>query len=324
MRRFHLSKNQAVLFGIVVVVVAAIGFLGVLPGSAPAGFEFSGLSWMQGPPLSRATLKGNAVAVYFASPGCIACEDFTRNMQALQDRYGTKGLVVIGIQRPRYAFENNQNLIRQESKKLGLSHPLALDGTGQTAERFNARRPSVHLFGKNGSLLLGYAGTDANVIEKSVAQALGTPIRTLPKILEPVDVVYAGYRFANRPLGNKEGLVPDRVTTYAAPGGLNPGQLYLEGAWESGPESLKSKGVGRIGMAFAGKRVRIVAKTASPARVLYNGVPLSKDKAGADLSGDQFAGSTERVYEIANLSAGAHSLYLEVPPGFELYEWGVS
>ena len=53
-------------------------------------------------------------------------------MEDLQKKYADKGLVILGIHSPEFAFEKIPENVEKAVKKYGLTYPVALDNGFKT------------------------------------------------------------------------------------------------------------------------------------------------------------------------------------------------
>ena len=96
--------------------------------------ELSGLTnWINSEPIeSIESLKGKVVLVDFWTYSCINCIRTFPHIQDLQDKYADKGLVILGIHAPEFAFEKVPANVQKAVKKYELTYPIAMDNDFST------------------------------------------------------------------------------------------------------------------------------------------------------------------------------------------------
>jgi peroxiredoxin len=93
--------------------------------------EFCGLKWI-GTPHTLAQLRGKVVLIRFWLADCSLCSNSAPALNTLYKRYGSKGLVVIGIHHPKSASVRDQAVVEQAAKRNGFAFPIAIDNNWQT------------------------------------------------------------------------------------------------------------------------------------------------------------------------------------------------
>jgi thiol-disulfide isomerase/thioredoxin len=78
------------------------------------------------------SLEGKVVLVDFWTYSCINCIRTFPYLQDLQEKYADKGLVILGIHSPEFAFEKKPENVAGALKKYGLTCPVALDNDFKT------------------------------------------------------------------------------------------------------------------------------------------------------------------------------------------------
>src|SRR5882724_8832673 len=94
-------------------------------GAAP---DVHGISaWINSRPLSLPKLRGKVVLVDFWTYSCINCLRTLPYLKAWDAKYKQAGLVVIGVHTPEFGFEKMPVNVRQATKDLGITFPVAVD-----------------------------------------------------------------------------------------------------------------------------------------------------------------------------------------------------
>jgi cytochrome c biogenesis protein CcmG/thiol:disulfide interchange protein DsbE len=160
-----------------VALVLALATTGAVPAPAPApDFDVESLDG------ERITLAGRRargpVLVDFWATWCRPCVGSLPELQALHERYGPRGLSVLGvsIDGPR-----NHARVRPFAARLGLRYPQVIDADGRMQERWRVRAvPTAFLVDTAGTVVLtltGYRPGDARRIEAALDTLL-PPVRT--------------------------------------------------------------------------------------------------------------------------------------------------
>lgn len=119
--------------------------------------EFKGITkWWNTPDeqaLTPEKLKGKVVLVDFWTYSCINCIRTYPFLRALQEKYVDKGLVIIGVHTPEFAFEADPNNVGREIAKNGLEYAVALDPDYATWNSYdNNSWPAEYFFDRQGRL----------------------------------------------------------------------------------------------------------------------------------------------------------------------------
>jgi thiol-disulfide isomerase/thioredoxin len=128
-----------------------------LPVLAPAMPEFQGITkWYNtadGQALTPASLKGKVVLIDFWTYSCINCIRTMPFLRSLHEKYADKGLVIVGVHTPEFAFEGDPKNVGAAITKNGLKYPVALDADYGTWNAYhNQYWPAEYLFDAQGQL----------------------------------------------------------------------------------------------------------------------------------------------------------------------------
>lgn len=137
------------------------GRFGQGPAPALRGIE----KWFntpQGKPLSLDKLRGKVVLIDFWTYSCINCIRTIPHLRKLHDKYQDRGLVVIGVHTPEFAFERDHTNIRKAIDDLGVSWPVAVDNEYQTWKNYyNRYWPAHYLIDADGNIQQVHYGEGA-------------------------------------------------------------------------------------------------------------------------------------------------------------------
>lgn len=119
--------------------------------------------------LTPESLRGNVVLVDFWTYSCINCLRTLPFLRSLQERYANKGLVIVGVHTPEFAFEADPKNVSREITKNNLQYPIALDAEYSTWNAFHNRYwPAEYLFDRQGRLRKTHFG-EGNYEENEAA-----------------------------------------------------------------------------------------------------------------------------------------------------------
>src|SRR3989339_1597395 len=98
-----------------------------LPGYHRAPEFPKGLTWIGGKPKSMQSLRGKVVLVDFWTSSCMSCLRTIPHMARLATTYRRRGLVVLGVHVPEFAFEHARENVERAVRELGITYPVVLD-----------------------------------------------------------------------------------------------------------------------------------------------------------------------------------------------------
>ena len=138
---------------------------------SPTGFVNTG-----GQPITLGQYVGKKVIlVSFITYSCINCQRTLPFMNDWYAKYKDKGLVVVGIHAPEFAYEKKIENVQKELGKLGVKFPVALDNNFDTWNAYkNQFWPHRYLIDLNGNVGYDHVGEgDYNGTETAIKKALG-------------------------------------------------------------------------------------------------------------------------------------------------------
>jgi cytochrome c biogenesis protein CcdA/thiol-disulfide isomerase/thioredoxin len=250
-------------------------------GSAPDVHDIS--AWINSRPLSLNGLRGKVVLVDFWTYSCINCLRTLPYLKAWDARYRSKGLVILGVHTPEFAFEHDLGNVREAVKRLGIGYPVALDnGYGTWKAYSNNYWPADYLVDQAGRVRdvhFGegdYAKTERNIrllLEAGKAgrlpQAGRDTDRTPLEIRTPES--YLGYLR----IGNYTGspLQTDRPAAYRFPTSLTQDSYAYAGTWKVEGERIVAEDDARLRLNFTARTVHLVLTGRGFVTVKLNGKP---------------------------------------------------
>lgn len=113
--------------------------------------------------------SGNVVVLEFWATWCAPCHEVTPVMQALHERYGERGLTVLGI---HYNSEGDPAGYRRDR---GLGFPILVDGLEVARAYGVSKIPAILVISRDGVVVhrqTGFAEADAERLEALIAATL--------------------------------------------------------------------------------------------------------------------------------------------------------
>ena len=270
---------------IVAVAVLVIAVLLIVAQFGPAVFggdqqnagdhrpapEFTGLStWLNSPPLTVAALKGKVVLVQFWTYSCINCLRTLPYVTKWYDRYKDKGLVVVGVHTPEFAFEKLTGNVEAAVKRYGITYPVAQDNQFGTWRAYqNEYWPAEYLIDRSGRIVTTQFGEgNYQQMEATIAHLVGNRAPgakggdpDLSNIGSP-EMYFGTEKNGDAIVDSQSALAGER--SYAAPDDLPVNHFALSGSWTLSADSatLSADG-GEILLRFRAPKVNLVAGSAS-------------------------------------------------------------
>lgn len=305
-----------------------------------------GRVWLNSSPLSFRQLRGRVVLVDFWDYTCINCIRTLPYVQAWHERYGGKGLTVIGIHTPEFTFAQYESNVERGVREFGLTYPVVIDSDREIWKAFaNKYWPTKYLLDKDGYLRYAHFGEGAyGECEEAIRELLRevNPTLAFPPLMEPVRAedrsgavcyrpsaeLYLGH--ARGRIGNEGGFKEDSIADYILPRELEENCFYAGGRWASTLEYLESAGEGgdSIVLKYAATGVNLVMAaprgTVCDVVIRQDGKLLTRSQKTADTRFRSAGGSEEsyvsvqaaRMYSLVdNRAFGAHTLELQCPAG---------
>ena len=180
------------VFGLALLIVAG-------PASASDGGKrahplvgrpapgWTGLGWVKGGPLDFGSLRGRVVLVrWWTGPGCPYCEASAPILQGWHERFGERGLTVVGLYHHKGPGRPSAERVAELAGRLGFTFPIAIDSGWRTLERwwqedetrsftsvsFLVDREGIVRYVHKGG---AYDRTESAEIEALLVKFLGTP-----------------------------------------------------------------------------------------------------------------------------------------------------
>jgi cytochrome c biogenesis protein CcdA/thiol-disulfide isomerase/thioredoxin len=285
-------------------------------GAAP---EIEGISdWINSRPLTIAQLRGKVVLVDFWTYSCINCLRTLPYLKSWDARYRSKGLVIVGVHSPEFAFEHDLGNVRAAVKRLGLRYPVALDNDFATWSAYhNEYWPADYLIDEAGRVRDVHFGEGSYAqTEHDIRLLLAARVKTLPPALNEPDRTptelrtpesYLGYER----LGNYAGspVRPNVPAQYRFPPALTGDAFAYAGTWTVEKERILAGLGARLRFHFLARSVHLVLGGHGVVGVKLNGRKLRDVRVTAD-----------RLYTLVTQKrARDGALELSFTPGLSAY-----
>jgi thiol-disulfide isomerase/thioredoxin len=271
--------------------------LGQLTGQSELASLERADAWLNSPPLTASELKGKVVLVDFWTYTCVNWLRTLPYVRAWANKYRDKGLVVIGVHSPEFAFEKNLDNVRSAVKALQVDYPVAVDSEHVIWRAFrNNYWPALYFIDTQGRVRHYHFGEGAYeqsemVIQRLLMEAGATGngdemVSVAPRGLEVAadwgtlksPENYTGYAQAQG-FASPGGAAADKSRIYQSPTRLRLNEWALAGDW-----TVKSSGAvlnkpnGTVTYRFHARDVNLVMGPATPGtaarfRVRIDGKP---------------------------------------------------
>ncbi|MEW6324377.1 MAG: redoxin domain-containing protein [Nitrospirota bacterium] len=107
--------------------------------------------WINSEPRSMRDLRGKVVLVEFWTFGCYNCRNVEPQIKQWHGAYASRGLVVIGIHTPEFAYEKDAESVKRYVREHELSYPVVTDNDFANWNRYgNHYWPALYLIDKRG------------------------------------------------------------------------------------------------------------------------------------------------------------------------------
>jgi hypothetical protein len=201
-------------------------------------------------------------------------------LESWYDTYHSKGLEIIGIHTPEFAFEHVASNVKAAVKRLGIPYPVAQDNNYATWDAYsNQYWPAEFLIDKNGHIRhTDFGEGDYSNTEALIRQLLGAKGKTAPSVpdLTPTDLTtpesYLGYERLAR-YGGSLPVTQNRLATYTFPKTLPQNDLAYSGSWNVQSQRIVAGNDAKLRLNFTGEHVYLVLGGHGTVQKLINGKP---------------------------------------------------
>ncbi|HEX4837516.1 MAG TPA: cytochrome c biogenesis protein DipZ [Solirubrobacteraceae bacterium] len=304
-------------------------------GEAPA---FTGTQrWFNTPgdrPLTLASLRGRVVLVDFWTYTCINCIRTFPYLKAWDAAYRDKGLTIVGVHTPEFAFEHDAGNVESAIARFGLRYPVAQDNEMGTWNAYgNQYWPADYLIDASGHVRYAAAGEgDYARTETAIRALLAEAGSSVGGMSRPIDVVtpsevttpetYLGTARAQGWRSEPRAGVHDYGASAPIELGLN--EFAYTGTWHISAQPATAVSNAGVDAEFEAKNVYLVLSSEGERKrtvnVLLDGSPISKRAAGADVKDGAVTVRSQRLYSLVSLPGDQrHRLTLRFAPSVSGY-----
>ncbi len=287
-------------------------------------------------PLSLASLRGHVVLIDFWTYTCINCIRTLPYLEAWESKYRKKGLVIIGVEAPEFAFERDAGNVKSAISQFAINYPVVQDNNMDTWNAWgNEYWPADYLIDATGEVRYAtfgegdYTKTEAAIralLADAGAKNLGTGAHATHVTVPSQQTSPETYIGTARAMGWVTGPFAG-THTYAAPSGLLAlSQFAYGGTWTIGPQQALAGAGASITANVQGKHVYIVlsppAHGVGHVGVLINGHAPTAANAGSDVHNGTITVNSQRLYNIvAAPSDQDETIKLTFSPGMSAYSF---
>jgi cytochrome c biogenesis protein CcdA/thiol-disulfide isomerase/thioredoxin len=236
-------------------------------------------AWINSPPLRLAALRGRVVLIDFWTYSCINCLRTLPHLKAWYATYHRRGLVIIGVHTPEFAFEHVTSNVRAAVERLGITYPVVQDNRYRTWDNYaNQYWPAEYLIDKTGHVRHTHFGEgEYNQTEALIRRLLGAHGPSARRLADttPTELLtpesYLGYERLANYVGTNP--VPNKAARYTFAATIPQNTLSYDGLWRVGAQQIVA-GVGaRLRLRFQAKDIYIVLGGHGSVRSFVNGNP---------------------------------------------------
>lgn len=294
-----------------------------------------GGKWFNSDPLTMKGLRGKVVLIDFWTYSCINCQ---RTMPYLRDwhaKYKDKGLVIIGVHSPEFAFEKEERNVADALKDFNLTYPVVQDNDFATWQAYENRYwPAKYLIDKDGLIRYTHFGEGAYAETEKIIQDLlketgkdvSMQINTEEQKIAYSEITHETYLGSLRMeylVG--EGRAPIGPHTFVLEDNVPANLFSLGGSWTIQTEHAKAGNNAVLALNFTAEKVFLVmnpGQTPGKVKVYLDGKVIEVKHAGKDVKNGIVTVDKDRLYELINLKGNTenHLLRLEFQtPGIEAF-----
>ncbi len=247
---------------------------------------------------------------------CINCIRTFPYLKSWDEKYREKGLRMIGIHTPEFAFEHKQENVEKAMKQYGLTFPIVLDNSYGTWNAYNNNYwPRKYIIDLNGNIVYDHIGEGGYDETESMIRELLTERNTILKTGSNVDAVDIGIQTAG---SQSEPTNPNTSTNFSnispetylgsdrseyehKENGDLPLHRYRVTNWKQKPEYIETdRRKSSLEYHFRSPAVYLVAESlpASMAEIMIDGKPLDANNAGKDTKDSQIIFGESKLYQI--------------------------
>jgi len=304
--------------------------------------------WLNGPALRPQDVQGKVVLVNFWTFSCINCLRMLPYVRTWAAEYKDRGLVVVGVQTPEFAFEKDARNISAAVADLGVLYPIAVDNDFGIWRAFrNDAWPALYFIGRDGVIRRHVVGEgqyeeSERLIQQLLTEADGLRAANVTSHTNatgpeaPADTrdldspeTYIGYAQASG-FDSQQSVRANAPKLYSPAATLSLNHWALSGLWTIGNEfAALTEARGGITYRFHARDVHLVLANPTPAqpirfRVTIDGAPPGPSH-GADVDADgRGVLKEDRLYQLIRQSGPIIDRTVEIEfldPGVNAYSF---
>jgi cytochrome c biogenesis protein CcdA/thiol-disulfide isomerase/thioredoxin len=236
-------------------------------------------AWIDSKPLTLTQLHGKVVLVDFWTYSCINCLRTLPHLKSWYAAYHAKGLDIVGVHTPEFAFEHVTSNVEAAVKRLGIPYPVVQDNKYRTWDGYaNEYWPAEYLIDRNGDVrYTSFGESDYDATQNAIRDLLGdtgVKAKTVPN-LTPTEFQtpesYLGYARLERYAGSKP--VPNREASYTFAKKLPLNDLSYAGRWTVAGEYITAGQSAALRLHFQADDIYIVLGGKGTVQTLIDGKP---------------------------------------------------
>ncbi len=315
------------------------------PELPPPDAPDTGLTWINTPPLTMESLRGQVVLVDFWEYTCINCIRTFADNKKWYERYHKYGFTILGVHDPEFDIAYPPDHVATAVKRFGLPYPVVVDDHFLIWRSYNnSTWPNRFLIDARGVIRFNRPGEGGDsafehaiqLLLKEAHPRLTFPAsytippeedRFAPRCGEPTPEMYVGHWYDRGILANAEGYRNGKTMDYKLPSQVADGRAALAGRWETDKNGMIYRGKasegpseGRLVMRYHARELYAVINVSHgrPSRlyIQQDGKDLTAQNKGADVKfdaqGHSYLGIREArmYYLVANPAFGSHTVTL--------------
>jgi cytochrome c biogenesis protein CcdA/thiol-disulfide isomerase/thioredoxin len=284
--------------------------------------------------LSMKELRGKVVLVDFWTYTCINCIRTLPYIKAWNEKYKDKGLVIIGVHTPEFAFEHEASNVQKAVKDFDITYPVMQDNDYATWNAYdNHYWPAKYLIDKNGKIRDTHFGegnyNETEMMIQKLLEETGIQITEKPNNKEYAinagsPESYLGYERIQY-FASPEPILKDKPATYTIPDAIKTNTFAYGGSWTVGAERAMAHTGASLVYRFNAGNVYLVMRpvsqqgglsTGGRVKIYLDGKSVDTASAGKDVQNGIVTIDKDRLYELIKLAIpGSHELRLEFLDG---------
>jgi len=275
------------------------------------------------------------ILVDFWTYSCINCQRTLPYLNEWQEKYGDKGLLILGVHTPEFDFEKDYENVKKAVEKFGIKYPVVLDNDFSTWQAYKNRYwPRKYLIDIDGFVVYDHIGEGGyEETEKKIVELLNEKNKRMGEseisldMSSPKDTPSIDFKKVKSPetyLGGKRmeyiASLPasscvNKDCDFTYSGKIKLNAFEFSGRWNAGQEEtvLKSSD-GSLYQRFSANKLNLVAGTIDgkevKAEIYLDGKKADVSNEGSDVKDGAVTFKDHRLYNLIDLKGnyGEHTL----------------